>query len=87
MKVHCPRCDRRIADLAHVEKVGVQMAVCRRCNIHAYATYEHKDGGDYWDVHFEHPRSKQDSSAGFLGCFVVALILFAVFIYFAQMTD
>ncbi|MDX2042948.1 MAG: hypothetical protein SF097_17150 [Acidobacteriota bacterium] len=87
MKVHCPRCDRRIADLAKVEKVGVQMAVCRHCNIHAHATYEHKDGGDYWDVHFEHPRPRDSGAAGFLGCLILALIILAALFYFAQMAD
>lgn len=62
------------------------MSVCRHCNIQAYATYEHKDGADYWDVHFEHPKANGDSPAGFFGCLVLALALLALVYYLAQLT-
>jgi ribosome-binding protein aMBF1 (putative translation factor) len=67
MKVHCPRCDRRIAEFARVEKVGVQMTVCRYCNIQAHDSYEHKNGNDYWDVHFEQTQKRAMDRLGSQG--------------------
>ena len=85
MKVHCPRCDRRIAEFARVEKVGVQMAVCRHCNIQAHASYEHKDGNDYWDVHFEYANRRGDGSLGFAGFLILTIVAFiALFYFFAR---
>lgn len=87
MKVHCPRCDRRIAEFARVEKVGVQMAVCRRCNIQAHASYEHKDGNDYWDVHFEHANRRGGGSFGFAVVVILLVLgLLALFFYYAPKT-
>lgn len=87
MKVHCPRCDRRIAEFSRVEKVGVQMAVCRHCNIQAHASYEHKDGHDYWDVHFEYEGRRSGGTAEFFGCLILALAVVALLYVFARMSD
>lgn len=63
------------------------MAVCRHCNIQAHASYEHKDGNDYWDVHFEYANRRGGGSLGFAGFLIlVAVIVLALLYYFAQKT-
>lgn len=67
MKVLCPKCNKPIA-LNVLERDGVEMGLCKSCNIMLYATYEDKSGHKIWDVHLEKPAPKKTAKGSDGGC-------------------